>query len=119
MAPHFGLRRTGCGEGTRAAFSTRPPIAVVPASPPGRCSRLLDEPEDGQRIAIMLGREVGDGERLRWPRHQFLDRSSLADEGRPEGEIVTVRAVVVVCVVPFFRPSVGVVEADEIRPVSL
>src|SRR5215471_1933962 len=83
--------------------------------------RLLDQPKDGQRVAIVLGREVSDGEGLRRPRHQLLDRSGRANEGRPEGEIVIVRVAVMVLVLPFFAlpPAVGVVEADEIRPVSL
>src|SRR5215475_11371996 len=83
--------------------------------------RLLDQPEDGERVAIVLGREVSDGEGLRRPRHQLLDRSGRADEGRPEGEIAVVHVVVVVLVVLFFvlLPTVGVVEANEVRPVSL
>src|SRR5262249_56097700 len=82
---------------------------------------LLDQPENGERVAIVLGREVSDREGLRRTRHQLLDRSGRADESRPEGEIAVVHVVVVVLVVLFFvlLPTVGVVEANEVRPVSL
>src|SRR4029077_297399 len=72
--------------------------------------RLLDQPEEGERIAIVLAREGCDRERLRRPRHQLLDKSRLA-EGGPKGEIV------IACLTFWF--AVGVVEADEIRPVRL
>src|SRR5215831_5948677 len=63
---------------------------------------LLDQPENGERVAIVLGREVSDGERLRRPRHQLLDKSGLTEESGPEGEIVVVNVVVMVPVTAFF-----------------
>ena len=58
---------------------------------------LLDQPEQGERVAIVLGREGRERERLRRPRHQLLDNTRLA-EGGPDGEIGIVRLVVVALV---------------------
>src|SRR3569832_352924 len=77
---------------------------------------LLDQPEDGERVAIVLCREVGDWGRLRRPRHQLLDQSFWV-EARPEGEMLMVRPVVVV-LIPF-PATVGIVETDKISPVGL
>ena len=82
-----------------------------------RALALLDQPEHGERIAIVLGREISDREGLRRPRHQLLDKSQLT-EGGPVGDIVTARPLVVFLIVTF-PSAVGVVEADKIRPVGL
>ena len=67
-----------------------------------RALALLDQPEDGERVAIVLGREVSDREGLRRPRHQLLDKSGLAEESGPEGEIVIVNVAVMILVIAFF-----------------
>ena len=50
---------------------------------------LLDQPEGGERAAIVLSREIRDREGRLRPRHQLLDKSLLAESG-PEREIVIV-----------------------------